>query len=65
MLKNLPYYGVIQKRLDARRSKAEARGVYGNTLSVLVCRATQQIRVFQQPQTCYILILRISTLGVL
>ena len=46
--------GVVQKRLDARRSKTEARGVYGNTLSVSACRATQQMRVFQQPQNGYL-----------
>ncbi|HVO67976.1 MAG TPA: tRNA (N(6)-L-threonylcarbamoyladenosine(37)-C(2))-methylthiotransferase MtaB [Syntrophales bacterium] len=36
------FLGAVQKHLDARRSKTEARGVYGNTLSGSVCRATQQ-----------------------
>lgn len=35
---------------DARRARIVSRGVCYNTLSGAVCSATQQMRVFQQPQ---------------
>jgi PLP dependent protein len=39
----------VQKWSDARRTRTESRGVYGNTLSDAVGSATQQMSVFQQP----------------
>ena len=45
-----PSLGAVQNCLGARRSKTESQGGYKNTLSGSVCRATQQISVFEQSQ---------------
>jgi hypothetical protein len=45
VLKNIQMGQAVQKCSDARRTKAEERGVYGNTSSDEVYSATQQMSV--------------------
>ena len=49
VLKDTPEEQAVQKWSDARRSRPEERGVYGNTLSDEGRSATQQMAGFQQP----------------
>jgi hypothetical protein len=45
----LHVWGLIKNVQVQGAQKTEPRGVYGNTLSGVVCSATQQMSVFQQP----------------